>query len=117
KGHVCLFLPKFHCELNPIEMLWGYAKYHHTCTGYQNVTDGRFSTAKTLVPQCLDMCDVLTIHHFFHKAWHYMDAYRKGLDAQQAAFAVKKYHSHHRVGLATEILATLDAKTASRGLL
>ena len=27
RGHVCLFLPKFHCELNPIELLWGYAKY------------------------------------------------------------------------------------------
>ena len=26
-GHVCLFLPHFHCELNSIEMLWGYAKY------------------------------------------------------------------------------------------
>lgn len=25
-GHICLFLPQFHCELNAIEMLWGYAK-------------------------------------------------------------------------------------------
>jgi len=25
-GHKCLFLPKFHCELNPIKMVWGQAK-------------------------------------------------------------------------------------------
>ena len=26
QGVQVLFLPKFHCELNPIEMCWGYAK-------------------------------------------------------------------------------------------
>jgi hypothetical protein len=26
-GHICIFLPRFHCELNPIEMLWGYGKH------------------------------------------------------------------------------------------
>jgi len=25
-GHKCLFLSKFHCELNPIEMVWGQTK-------------------------------------------------------------------------------------------
>jgi hypothetical protein len=25
-GHICLFLPKFHCELNPIELFWSFIK-------------------------------------------------------------------------------------------
>jgi hypothetical protein len=39
RGHICLFLPKFHCKLNPIEMLWGYVKYRESyLTGYKLIT-------------------------------------------------------------------------------
>ena len=40
---------------------------------------------------------------FFRKTWRDMDAYRKGLNAREAAFAVKKYKSHRRVGTQCEI--------------
>ncbi|KAI6138250.1 hypothetical protein BKA82DRAFT_4021275 [Pisolithus tinctorius] len=61
-------------------------------------SDGTFLTTKCLVPQILDDCPVKTIHAFFRKTWHYMDAYRKGLNACQAEFAVKKYKSHGHCG-------------------
>jgi hypothetical protein len=72
RGHVCLFLPKFHCELNPSEMVWGYAKYRKSAIyiidtaideslGFCNASDGKFPAAKSLVPQCLDLCDTSTI--------------------------------------------------------
>ena len=35
KGHVCLFFPKFHCELNPIEKFWAQAnRYKRAHTNY-----------------------------------------------------------------------------------
>jgi hypothetical protein len=71
------------------------------------MADGKFATAKALVPQCLDSCDLTTIRRFFQKAWRFIDAYRKGLDAQQAAFVNKKYKSHQRIGLPSDILASL----------
>src|ERR1700678_4043541 len=29
RGFQVIFLPKFHCELNPLEMVWGRSKYHY----------------------------------------------------------------------------------------
>ena len=97
---------------------------------YRNSADGTFPKAKTLVPESLDLCSVTTMRRFFQKTWRYMDSYqyvlyarvcdrldnatsRKGLDARQAAYANKKYKSHRRVGLPSDIIAAINAKNAS----
>jgi len=76
--------------------------------GYRNLADGRFPTARNLVPQCLDACELKTIRKFFQKSWRYLDAYRKGLNARQAALANKKYKSHRKIGLLSDIIASID---------
>jgi hypothetical protein len=70
-GHICLFLPKFHRELNPIERYWGWGKQE-----FRERCNGTLAHAKEILPQCLDSCPVNTIQHFFRKSWRYMDAYR-----------------------------------------
>ena len=75
--------------------------------GYCNLADGRFATAKAVVPQCLDACELITIRKFFQKAWRYMDAYRKGLNARQAAVASKKYKSHRKIALTADITGSI----------
>ena len=73
-------------------MVWGYAKYR-----YRAATDGKFKTAKDLVPKCLDSCDTVTIRRFFRKTWRYMDAYEEGLTGIKAEYAVRRYKSHRRI--------------------
>ncbi|KAJ7612968.1 hypothetical protein B0H17DRAFT_903782, partial [Mycena rosella] len=87
-GHKCLFLPKFHCELNPIEMVW--AKRNDVSLTFP-------SHGQKLVPEALDQVKVANIRRYFHRCYRYMDAYKSGLNIQQAAYTVKKYTSHRRV--------------------
>ena len=60
------------------------------------------------------MADEITIRRFFRKVWRYLDAQRKGLDAREAAFAVKKYKSHHRVGTQAEVRGLIQLQELSK---
>ncbi|KIK04074.1 hypothetical protein K443DRAFT_4890 [Laccaria amethystina LaAM-08-1] len=58
-GHKCIFLPKFHCELNYIEMYLGWAKCQ-----YRQVDKNTFQQAKEAALAALDGCPIKVIRRF-----------------------------------------------------
>ena len=96
-GHLCIFLPKFHCELNYIEFFWGAVKrwLRENC-------DYTFPGLQENLPKALKAVALETIRKWEHRMYRWMDAYRGGLSARDAQFKVKqfssrKYTSHRRV--------------------
>ncbi|KIO12001.1 hypothetical protein M404DRAFT_125666 [Pisolithus tinctorius Marx 270] len=91
-GHECIFLPKFHCELNPIEMYWGWCKYR-----YRQATKVNFAAAKEAVLDVLDSCPLEVICRFINRSYRFMSAYRLGLSGRAAEWAVHKQKQHRQV--------------------
>lgn len=96
-GHLCIFLPKFHCELNFIEFFWGAVK-----RWLRNNCDYTFATLKANLPVALASIAVKTIRLWEHRMVRWMKAYSEGLDAKDAQkqvkdFSSRKYTSHRRV--------------------
>lgn len=92
KGHICLFLPKFHCELNPIECAWGQCK--RIC---RSKCDSSWKNLQTRVPDTLDSIPLALIRKWFRLTDRFCDAYRRGLKGRLAEFATRKYRSHRRL--------------------
>jgi len=91
-GHMCIFYPKFHCELNFIESFWGEAKRYSRLH-----CDYSFRSLKEIVPIALELVTLTKIRRFARRSAQYMSAYEHGLSGKAAVFAVKKYRSHRRV--------------------
>ena len=89
-GHLCIFLPKFHCELNFIEFFWGEVKNY-----LRKHCDYTFKTLQGNMPKALASVQVSTIRKWEHRMIRWMDAYRSGLGAKEAQFQVKVFSSKH----------------------
>jgi len=105
-GHLCIFLPKFHCELNFIEFFWGAVKRY-----LRENCDYSFATLQENMPKALASVSVETIRKWEHRMKRWMEAYRGGLGAKDAQIQVKKfssrrYASHRRVP--ERVAAALD---------
>ncbi len=89
-GIELIFLPRFHCELNPIERCWSHAKRE-----YRSYPPSKLDAdLESNVIKALDSVPIESIRRYFVGVLRLLDGYNKGLKGAQALWAKRKYKSH-----------------------
>jgi hypothetical protein len=94
QGFQVIFLPKFHSELNFIEQCWGYAKRVYRL----NPPSSREDHLEKNALASLEAVPLKSMRKFATRSRRFMDAYERGLNGRQAAWAARKYKGHRVLG-------------------
>ena len=92
-GWTVMFLPKYHCELNPIELLWCTVKRQ-----LRSLIDGSIGSLRAHVAVVMSEVKYLWVAKWFRHALSYVRGYAKHplIADIQLAFKYVKNHSHRR---------------------
>ena len=106
-GHLCIFLPEFHCELNHIEYYWVRVKYdfRERCTG-------NFNHSKQLLDEVFDAYPPEMIPRFFRRAHRYTSVYTQG-----ATRICRQEYRSHRAVTACDLTQAREEKETKGGKL
>jgi hypothetical protein len=88
-GIKAMFYPKFHCELNPIELVWSHLK----CT-LRRECSFSFKDLKVKLPNAIEAFSSAMTRRMYKHCFKYMQGYREGLTGRLLDYALKKYRGH-----------------------
>ncbi|KAF9048075.1 hypothetical protein BDZ89DRAFT_941483 [Hymenopellis radicata] len=100
RGYEVIFFPKYHPELNFIEQCWGYAKRIYRMypeSSKESDLQANLLAALEAVPIESMRRQYSNFCRFATRSSRFADAYFKGLNGADAAWANKKYRGHRTI--------------------